>query len=356
MSISKPVTRRESLLAGLFGTGYIGLRALATGLPPWFLLNPRRATAQDLQCMLNAQNNNQYLILSTSSNGDPINCNCPGTYENTSLIHPSVDEMTATKVTVGGQMLGAALPWADPSVTTTGGSQGVPHLVGAGADVVLPLHDRHRRARRPAEGHEDDGGDVGRRDDDLGVRQAPGGLLRHGADGAHRRRRGRQRGRAGQLLGAHAPVDHADAAEDAADGDQERSAGDHAGAAGHGPRQPEHALQERVPGGERAGAVPRRAVDVADAGALAGQSAGDDAGQHHRQRPERAAVGGGRAHRGQGDAGGDRPHLDGGRQPLRQQPAGGVGSARQRHHRDEQAADARHGERRAGQPRACSTR
>ena len=124
--MTKPITRRESLLAGLFGTGYIGLRALATGLPPWFLLNPRRASAQDLQCMLNAKNNNQFLILSTSSNGDPINCNCPGTYENTALIHPTQDEMTATKVTVGGQMLGAALPWADPSVKTTaaGPSQG----------------------------------------------------------------------------------------------------------------------------------------------------------------------------------------------------------------------------------------
>jgi hypothetical protein len=122
--MTKPVTRRESLLAGLFGSGYIGLRALATGLPPWFLLNPRRATAQDLTCMLNAKNNNQYLILSTSSNGDPVNCNCPGTYENTSLVHPTADEMTATKVSVGGQMLGAALPWADPSVTTAGGSAG----------------------------------------------------------------------------------------------------------------------------------------------------------------------------------------------------------------------------------------
>jgi len=122
--MTKPVSRRETLLAGLFGSGYIGLRALATGLPAWFLLNPRRATAQDLQCMLNAQNNNQYLILSTSSNGDPVNCNCPGTYENTNLIHPTVDEMTAQKVSVGGQMLGAALPWADPSVTTSGGSAG----------------------------------------------------------------------------------------------------------------------------------------------------------------------------------------------------------------------------------------
>ena len=122
--MSKPVSRRETLLTGLFGAGYVGLRALATGLPPWFLLNPRRATAQDLQCMLNAQNNNQYLILSTSSNGDPVNCNCPGTYENANLVHPTVDEMSQTMVNVGGKSLGAALPWADPSVTTSGGSAG----------------------------------------------------------------------------------------------------------------------------------------------------------------------------------------------------------------------------------------
>jgi hypothetical protein len=122
--MTKPISRRETLLAGLFGSGYIGLRALATGLPPWFLLNPRQANAQSLQCMLNAKNNNQYLILSTSSNGDPVNCNCPGTYENTSLIHPAQDEMAKQTVMVGGKSLGAALPWADPSVATTGGSKG----------------------------------------------------------------------------------------------------------------------------------------------------------------------------------------------------------------------------------------
>ena len=70
----KPVTRRESLLTGLFGAGYVGLRALATGLPAWYLLNPRRATAQDLQCAITARENLQYLIVSTSSNGDPLNC------------------------------------------------------------------------------------------------------------------------------------------------------------------------------------------------------------------------------------------------------------------------------------------
>ncbi len=33
----------------VIGTGYIGLRAMATGLPAWFLLNPRQATAQTLE-------------------------------------------------------------------------------------------------------------------------------------------------------------------------------------------------------------------------------------------------------------------------------------------------------------------
>jgi hypothetical protein len=58
----KKITRREGLLAGLFGTGYVGLRAMATGLPAWYLLNPRRATAQDLECAISARENLQYLI------------------------------------------------------------------------------------------------------------------------------------------------------------------------------------------------------------------------------------------------------------------------------------------------------
>jgi hypothetical protein len=113
------LTRREGLLGTLFGTGYVGLRALATGLPAWYLLNPHKATAQDLQCMVAAQANLQYLILSTSSNGDPINCNCPGTYEATDIIHPAQAEVAATQITLGGQTYGAALPWAP---TTAGGA------------------------------------------------------------------------------------------------------------------------------------------------------------------------------------------------------------------------------------------
>jgi hypothetical protein len=113
------ITRRDGLLTALFGSGFIGLRALATGLPVWYLLDPRRASAQDLTCLITAQANMQYLIVSTSSMGDPINCNCPGTYEATDIIHPQQAEVAATQVTLGGKTYGAALPWAP---TASGGN------------------------------------------------------------------------------------------------------------------------------------------------------------------------------------------------------------------------------------------
>jgi hypothetical protein len=116
MTMTKRITRREGLLAGLFGTGYIGLRAMATGLPAWYLLNPRRATAQDLQCAITARDNMQYLILSASSNGDPLNCNVPGTFEAPEIIHPEQTSMEKVTVTLGGKTYSAALPWADTTV------------------------------------------------------------------------------------------------------------------------------------------------------------------------------------------------------------------------------------------------
>jgi hypothetical protein len=117
-------TRRDGLLASLFGGGAIGLRALATGLPAWYLLNPRRATAQDLQCAIAAKTNLQYLIVSTSSNGDPLNCNCPGTYEGagTAVVHPPQEEVEKTTVQLGAVSYGAALPWAATDVKSAAGN------------------------------------------------------------------------------------------------------------------------------------------------------------------------------------------------------------------------------------------
>ncbi|MDB4983317.1 MAG: hypothetical protein JWM82_4069, partial [Myxococcales bacterium] len=37
--------RRKAILDGLFGAGWLGLRALATGVPVALLANPRRALA-----------------------------------------------------------------------------------------------------------------------------------------------------------------------------------------------------------------------------------------------------------------------------------------------------------------------
>jgi hypothetical protein len=132
--MTQRMTRRESLLTALFGTGYIGIRALATGLPVWYLLNPRAASAQSLQCAISAASNLQYLIVSCSSMGDPINCNCPGSGGATAasyttgctsgatgvVIHPPTSAVAATTVTLGSQTYGAALPWGSTADSTPG--------------------------------------------------------------------------------------------------------------------------------------------------------------------------------------------------------------------------------------------
>ncbi len=108
--------RRQFLMTTLFGAGGVGLRALATGLPAWFVLNPRAATAQDLKCLL--ASNAQYLIVSASSAGDAINCNAPGTYDPGGvIIHPT--QFPATPVTLGSTTVNGAPNWQSDLTDTT---------------------------------------------------------------------------------------------------------------------------------------------------------------------------------------------------------------------------------------------
>jgi hypothetical protein len=112
--MTKPVlTRRNALLSGLFGSGYLGLKAMATGLPVWFLANPRKATAADLECAIQAKDNLQYLIMNVSSMGDPISCNCPGTYDGdaAAAIHPADTTMAPIQMMLGSKSYTAATPW-----------------------------------------------------------------------------------------------------------------------------------------------------------------------------------------------------------------------------------------------------
>ena len=107
------LNRRQTLLSGLFGTaGALGLRAMATGLPAWFLANPRKASAQDMTCAITAMDKMQFLIVSASSAGDSVSCNCPGTYTSPTIIHPAQVEMAPTTFTLGTTMTTAAAPWA----------------------------------------------------------------------------------------------------------------------------------------------------------------------------------------------------------------------------------------------------
>ncbi len=105
------ISRREALLSALFGAGYVGLRALATGLPASFLLNPRRALAATTPATACA-GKAQFIIMATSGNGDPINANVPGMYDDPNITHPTDPSMAATKLTIGGQQYTAAAPWA----------------------------------------------------------------------------------------------------------------------------------------------------------------------------------------------------------------------------------------------------
>lgn len=110
------LNRRHVLQGTLAGAGLIGLRAMATGLPVSFLLDPKSVRAQDACASPGAQ----YLILSMSAGGDALNCNVPGTYDLPATFaagtvnhsDPMDMSMTPASLTISGQKWTAAKPWA----------------------------------------------------------------------------------------------------------------------------------------------------------------------------------------------------------------------------------------------------
>ncbi len=104
-------SRRSLLRKALFGAGLWGLRSLATGVPVSILMNPRQALAQTCPTPSKAQ----FLIFSTSGNGDPMNGNVPGTYVDSSIVHPLDPLMAPTSMMLGGKSYTAALPWTQLS-------------------------------------------------------------------------------------------------------------------------------------------------------------------------------------------------------------------------------------------------
>ena len=107
------LSRRQALSSTLFGAGLVGLRALASGLPISFLLRPAHAEpgvapSEPSEPPVAAQ----YLILSTSSEGDPLNANVPGAYDFDDIAHPSDPALRKTRLRLGERSFDAAAPWA----------------------------------------------------------------------------------------------------------------------------------------------------------------------------------------------------------------------------------------------------
>lgn len=106
-------TRRKLLLSTVFGGGFLGLRALATGVPLGLLAAPRIArAAPPPECAGIAP---QFLILMTSNSGDPLNANVPGCYGPglESIYHPPGDAMKETNVTLSGVAHRGSQAWAN---------------------------------------------------------------------------------------------------------------------------------------------------------------------------------------------------------------------------------------------------
>jgi hypothetical protein len=105
------ISRRNLILNSLLGAGGLGLRALATGLPASFLASPRRAFADGTPACAD-KTKAQYLILSTSGDGDPVNANAPGTYDFPDIVHAQDPSMAPTPIALGPQMVTAAQVWS----------------------------------------------------------------------------------------------------------------------------------------------------------------------------------------------------------------------------------------------------
>lgn len=103
-------TRRRFLLSSLFGGGWLGLRALATGLPASVLLDPSSARADEPACPATKPT---YLIFSTSGDGDPVGSNVPGTYlSDPKICHPLDASCSPTDFMLGSTQIRAAKPWS----------------------------------------------------------------------------------------------------------------------------------------------------------------------------------------------------------------------------------------------------
>jgi uncharacterized protein (DUF1501 family) len=103
---TKNNVRRRGFLKGAgTASGVLMLQALATGIPAKVLLDPLSASADD-------NPSGRLLILLCSRDGDPINCNVPGTYI-PGVDHAPAPSMAETTFKLGSQTVSGAKVWSE---------------------------------------------------------------------------------------------------------------------------------------------------------------------------------------------------------------------------------------------------
>lgn len=95
------------LLHTLHAAGVVGLRSFLTGIPPALLLRPELALADATTTRAP-----QFVLFATSSNGDPMSCNVPGTYLDANVAHADHPSMVATTFALGDQQVVGAQIWS----------------------------------------------------------------------------------------------------------------------------------------------------------------------------------------------------------------------------------------------------
>jgi hypothetical protein len=103
-------TRRNMLKTALFGSGFVGLRSVVSGVPLAALLTGRidDAKAEDDELVAAPQS----LVLFTSQAGDPFNANAPGSYGVSGVYNNPHPEMAGTTLNLGEVSTKAAKPWS----------------------------------------------------------------------------------------------------------------------------------------------------------------------------------------------------------------------------------------------------
>lgn len=119
------LSRRDWLTTCLFSGGLLGLRAMVSGLPIEAIADPKKWLASLTDEVIEARLSraaglaeSQFLVMSASDSGEPMNCNVPGMYEGQGFLHPTADTMAEVSFALGSQSTKAAKCWTTLGAAT----------------------------------------------------------------------------------------------------------------------------------------------------------------------------------------------------------------------------------------------